>query len=115
MSQPNQRPTDLEPTLHQEPDQLLWRLWRQGQCPDVRHFLATAGELSLSQLAAVLAIDQRERWQRGERIAAEVYLLTYPALQADVEHALELVYGEVGNLSLPAFDRLLVNCKASSA
>jgi serine/threonine-protein kinase len=94
MSQPNPRSADLEPTLHQEPEQLLWHLWQQGQCPDVRQFLDSAGELSLPQLAAVLAVDQRERWQRGERIAAETYLQHYPALRADVEHALELVYGE---------------------
>ena len=34
------------------------------------------------------------RWHSGERIPAEVYLEPYAALQADVEKALELVYGE---------------------
>src|SRR5438270_99155 len=48
----------------------------------------------LAQVVAVLAVDQRERWQGGEPIPAEVYLQRYPALQADVEKALELVYGE---------------------
>ena len=37
-----------------EPDRELWRLWREGQRPDVRRFLADAGDLALSQMAAVL-------------------------------------------------------------
>ena len=37
-----------------EPDRELWRLWREGQRPDVRRFLADAGDLALSQIAAVL-------------------------------------------------------------
>jgi serine/threonine protein kinase len=77
-----------------EPDRQLSHLWRQGQRPDVHDFLARVGTLSLAQLAAVLAVDQRERWQSGERILAEAYLKPYPALQADIEKALELVYGE---------------------
>ncbi len=61
---------ESEQGLH-VPDQDLWQLWRQGQRPDVRAFLAGAGNLSLAQVAAVLAVDQRERWQSGERIPAE--------------------------------------------
>jgi WD40 repeat protein/tetratricopeptide (TPR) repeat protein len=53
-----------------------------------------SGELSLAQLAEALAVDQRQRWQAGERIPAEDYLAGQPALAADVERALELVYGE---------------------
>src|SRR5690242_3406427 len=77
-----------------EPDRELLHLWRRGQRPDVHRFLAAAGALSPADIVAVLAVDQRERWQTGERIPAEVYLQRYPALQADVEKALELVYGE---------------------
>jgi serine/threonine-protein kinase len=83
-----------EPGQLGEPERELSQLWRQGQRPNVRAFLARAGALSLAQVAAVLAVDQRERWQRGERIPAEAYLEPYPALQADTEKALELVYGE---------------------
>jgi serine/threonine protein kinase len=86
-------PASENPELR-EPDRELARLWREGQRPDVRRFLADAGDLSLAQVAAVLAVDQRERWQQGERIPAEVYLQQVPPLQADVEKALELVYGE---------------------
>jgi serine/threonine-protein kinase len=83
-----------EATLERDPERRLSLLWRQGQRPDVQQFLAAAGDLSLEQVAAVLAVDQRERWQAGESIRAEVYLQRYPAIAADVERALELVYGE---------------------
>jgi sugar lactone lactonase YvrE len=72
----------------------LWELWRQGQRPNVQEFLAGAGSLPAEKLAAVLAVDQQERWQRGERVRAEAYLQKYPALRADRERALELVFGE---------------------
>src|SRR5688500_10811275 len=85
---------DNDPGPGPEPDRQLWRLWRQGQRPDVRRFLSEAGPLTPEQLAAVLAVDQRERWLGGERVGAEDYLRDHPALAADVERALELVYGE---------------------
>jgi serine/threonine protein kinase len=90
----NEANSGAPPTRVSSPDQCLERLWQQGQRPGLRDFLATAGELSLPQLAAVLAVDQWQRWQHGERIAAEAYLRDYPALLGDVERALELVYGE---------------------
>jgi tetratricopeptide (TPR) repeat protein len=72
----------------------LWLLWQEGRQPDLRPFLAACGELSPAQLAAVAAVDQHERWQRGERVAAETYLQTFPSLASDPEAALELIYGE---------------------
>jgi serine/threonine protein kinase/WD40 repeat protein len=42
----------------------------------------------------VLRVDQRQRWQSGERLPAEAYLQRYPALQADAEAAFDLVYQE---------------------
>ncbi len=78
----------------EEPAQALWRLWRRGQRPLVRDFIGQAGDLSAAQLLAVLAVDQREHWQAGERRLAESYLREYPRLQADLESALDLVYGE---------------------
>jgi serine/threonine protein kinase/tetratricopeptide (TPR) repeat protein len=38
--------------------------------------------------------EQLERWQKGQRIPAETFLLRYPGLQADAEGTLDLVYGE---------------------
>jgi hypothetical protein len=53
-----------------------------------------AGVSSLAGVVSVLAVDQRQRWQRGERVPAEAYLQLYPDLEADAERALELIYGE---------------------
>jgi tetratricopeptide (TPR) repeat protein len=81
-------------TLSRDPEQRLARLWRRGERPELRRFLAEVGPLSSRELAGVLAVDQRERWLAGERVPAETYLRDYPALQEDAELALELVYGE---------------------
>jgi serine/threonine-protein kinase len=80
--------------LPEDPAGSLWRLWCQGQQPDVRHFLAGAGALSPAQVAAVLGADRRARWQRGERVPVEEYLRQFPTVGADPETALELIYGE---------------------
>jgi hypothetical protein len=85
---------DLPPTLDRDPERHLSQLWQQGQRPDVHRFLATAGPLSVAEVAPVLAVDQRQRWQQGERVPAEAYLQHHPVLQAEAERALELVYGE---------------------
>ena len=72
------------------PAQRLWQLWRQGQQPDVLAFLAHAGDLKPEQVAAVLLVDQRERWRLGERVPAENYLDLFPHLQDDFEYGLGL-------------------------
>jgi hypothetical protein len=72
----------------------LWQLWRQGQRPDVDAFLTRAGSLAPAELAAVLRVDQRQRWLAGEPVRAETYLRKYPALRADPDHAVDLVYNE---------------------
>jgi hypothetical protein len=77
-----------------DPSEQLRQLWRQGQRPDVRQFLAGAGGLGPTQVVAVLRADQEARWQAGERVPAEAYLAMHPALPRDPEKALELVYGE---------------------
>src|SRR5262245_28555929 len=76
------------------PAQRLWQLWRQGKRPDVEAFLASAGDLTPPDRAAALLVDQRERWQVGERWPAEAYLEMYPHMRDDFEYALELIYGE---------------------
>jgi predicted Ser/Thr protein kinase len=60
----------------------------------VETFLAATGPLPQDQLAAVLRVDQRQRWQTGERVLAESYFQRYPRLRADIEAAVDLVYGE---------------------
>ncbi len=76
------------------PAEQLWSLWHRGQRPDVDAFLAGSGPLPPAQVAAVLRVDQRERWQAGERVFAESYLERYPAVRADPDCALDLVYNE---------------------
>jgi tetratricopeptide (TPR) repeat protein/serine/threonine protein kinase len=80
--------------LGEDPCQRLWSLWQQGQRPDLNEYLSGIGSLTGPQLAAVLRVDQRERWLRGERIRAESYLENYPALKAESENAVEMVYAE---------------------
>ncbi len=67
-------------------------LWRGGR-PDLDHFLAGAGPLTAAELAAVLLVDQRERWRAGDPTPAEEYVRRLPD-PADPELALDLIYGE---------------------
>jgi WD40 repeat protein/serine/threonine protein kinase len=52
-------------------------------------------ESELGQLVAALRQEQRQRWQRGDRVPAEEYFRQRPALEGDATAALELVYNEV--------------------
>ncbi|HVK16458.1 MAG TPA: serine/threonine-protein kinase [Fimbriiglobus sp.] len=72
----------------------LLGLWHGGSAPDLDAFLAGSGDLSPVQLAAVLRVDQRERWQLGQHVPAECYLQRYPRVRDDEEGAIDLVYGE---------------------
>jgi WD40 repeat protein len=51
--------------------------------------------LSPAQLVEVLRGEQRDRWRGGDRVPAEAYLEPHPALLADPECALKVVYQEV--------------------
>jgi WD40 repeat protein len=72
----------------------LWRLWCRGERPDVDAFLAGAGPLPPAEVAAVLRVDQRQRWQTGERVPAESYLHHHPAVRADADSAVDLIHAE---------------------
>jgi serine/threonine-protein kinase len=69
-------------------------MWRQVPAPDLTAFLDQAGTLSAEQLAAVLYVDQRQRWLRGDRPLAEDYLRLYSARHSEPEFALDLLFGE---------------------
>jgi WD40 repeat protein len=77
-----------------DPSMAYSRLWEEGPGPDLEAFLAGLGALTPEQLAGVLEIDLWQRWQRGRRLPAEHYLDAYPAVQADPECAVRLVYAE---------------------
>jgi predicted ATPase len=83
-----------EATFGGDPAQDLYSSWRRGESPDVRAFLASLGGLSPTRLAAVLRVDQRERWAIGERVSAADYLREFPSLRDDPEAAIEVIYGE---------------------
>ncbi len=72
----------------------LWQLWQRGEWPDVDAFLAPAGDLPAATLAAALRVDQRERWRLGQGVGAEDYLARHPAVAADPERALDLIFNE---------------------
>jgi serine/threonine-protein kinase len=92
MSEPSERAT-TPPRTH-SPAGRLEALWQHGERPDVHELLAGAGAIPPTEAAAALAVDQWQRWHAGERPEAEDYLRRYPALAADPELALEVVYGE---------------------
>ncbi len=76
------------------PAEQLFRLWQHGERVDLDTFLGTAGQLSAGELAAVLRVDQRQRWQAGERILAESYFERYPDLRTDAEAAVDVIFQE---------------------
>ncbi len=76
-------------------NEFAW-LWSNGSIstPDLDLFLARAGPVNAVQLSRLARIDQSERWRRGDRRSAEEYLDRYPALQADAENSVDLIYHE---------------------
>jgi serine/threonine-protein kinase len=70
------------------------RRWQAGTAGDVRTFLAGTGPLPPEQVVAVLLVEQRERWQRGQRVPAETYLAWCGDVRASAEAAVELIFGE---------------------
>jgi serine/threonine protein kinase len=78
----------------QPPDQQFWQLWRQGRPPDLRAFLTARSLLDPEQVAAVISIDQYERWLAGERIPAEDYLALLPAGPDADQAGCDVIYGE---------------------
>src|SRR5262245_36646409 len=83
--------------VREAPEQRLWQLWRQGQRPDVRAFLGRLGAfapLTPGQVAAVLAIDQYERWSIGDEVPAEQYLALLPEGDQRDQAACDIIYGE---------------------
>jgi WD40 repeat protein/tRNA A-37 threonylcarbamoyl transferase component Bud32 len=86
--------TDIPLAAQEDPAMRLWHQWQQGGQPDVRQLLRQAGRLDAEQVLAVLRVDQRERWQRGQALSAETYLKWFPVLADDPEKALELICAE---------------------
>jgi tRNA A-37 threonylcarbamoyl transferase component Bud32/tetratricopeptide (TPR) repeat protein len=47
------------------------------------------------ELAALLRVEQRTRWQRGDRVPVEAYLQLHPTLRTDPHAVVDLIWGEV--------------------
>jgi serine/threonine protein kinase len=76
------------------PAQQLEDLWRHGAQPDVQEFIRRQEIHTPAQLVAVLCVDQWQRWHAGQRIPAEKYFETHPALAAAWADSFELVSAE---------------------
>jgi WD40 repeat protein len=80
--------------LNDEPARQLIRLWHNGQMPDVGEFLGHFPALSPVAAIEVLVVDQRERWQVGEKVPVEAYRQRFGPLLARDDDLLDLVYHE---------------------
>lgn len=69
-------------------------MWRHAGRPDLKTFLAAAGNISAEQISQILCTDQRERWLRGERPEIEDYLNIYRSLQPGTEYQVDILYNE---------------------
>jgi serine/threonine protein kinase/Flp pilus assembly protein TadD len=52
-------------------------------------------EPALPELVELLRLEQRERWQTGDRVLVEAYFTLHPKLRVDQASALHLIYNEV--------------------
>jgi WD40 repeat protein len=71
-----------------------WKLWRHGNRPNIGDFVAQLGPMTPADLAAILRVDQHERWSRADRVLAEKYFESFPSLAESVEDAIALIYAE---------------------
>lgn len=91
----SQSPSDLpqRPGPSENAVARLSALWRHGQSPDLRAFLAGTGLLSAAELTDVLCTDQRERWLDGQRPAVEDYF-ELGSFHAGSALRIDLIFGE---------------------
>jgi tetratricopeptide (TPR) repeat protein/tRNA A-37 threonylcarbamoyl transferase component Bud32 len=62
--------------------------------PDLEDVVARARGKSRLELLDLLRADQQQRWHQGEPLSVDAYLRQLPAVAADPELAVELIYGE---------------------
>jgi hypothetical protein len=96
MSDTPDHPSDLPQRQgpSENPVARLSALWRHGQKPDLRAFLAGTGRLSAAELTDVLCTDQRERWLNGQRPAAEAYFELHGSFHRGSALPIDLIFGE---------------------
>ena len=96
MSDTPDHPSGLSrsPGSSEDPVARLSALWRHGQEPDLKEFLAGAGLLNAAELTDVLCTDQRQRWLHGQRPEVEAYIALHGSFHPGAEPAIDLVFGE---------------------
>src|SRR5689334_1750387 len=72
----------------------VWHAWRRGERPEAESVLADGGGAAPEVVAAVLKVDQQERWRIGQMVSAESYLERFPRIKADPECVADLIHGE---------------------
>jgi serine/threonine protein kinase/Tfp pilus assembly protein PilF len=77
-----------------DPTEEFSQLWTAGRTPDLTAFLAAAGPLPTTEVARLVRVDQRHRWQAGAPVRVEKYLRTYPDIRSDPELAIDLIFNE---------------------
>lgn len=82
------------PVASEDAAERFWRLCEENAVPNVDDFLTNAGQISLAARGTILRIDQRYRWQRGERVSAETYLQKHCEISHDAETAVDLIFNE---------------------
>ncbi len=70
------------------------RQWQTGQKPRIETFLSQRPAMSVSEVAAVVRVDLRQRWRSGEQLGASDYLARFPQLLADTALVVDLIYTE---------------------
>ncbi|HWB08738.1 MAG TPA: hypothetical protein VG826_05925 [Pirellulales bacterium] len=86
--------TNDSPELRESPAAALWAAWRAGGEPDLESFVAGLSEVAPRDLEVMIRIDLAARRQRNDHTPAEEYLRRFPAVAADPELALDVIYGE---------------------
>ena len=77
-----------------DPARRLWDLWRRGERPSVEDFVVRADLRDPGRIAAVLRVDQLERFRIGQWVRVETYLAAFPAVRDDPEQAVDLIFAE---------------------
>jgi tRNA A-37 threonylcarbamoyl transferase component Bud32 len=70
-------------------------MWQHGTPRSLAEYVTSAGPLAADDLVALVRVDQRERWERGERPPAESYLRLQPIAAAGPDVALDVIFSEV--------------------
>lgn len=79
-------------SISEKYDEWFGHLLRTRTQANVRQFISQVGELTDDEVAAVLCMDQLQRWQIGERVMAEEYMRSEYRLT--IETATDLAYQE---------------------